>query len=105
MERSSLPAVRPLLRIIVLRTVDPAAHAAHLDAHVAWVRRHADAGTFLYCGSFENGKDGGAIIARTPTREALDAILAEDPFLVHGAATHEVLTMKVALGALAGTLA
>jgi uncharacterized protein YciI len=95
---------RPALHVVKLTTIDVMRHEEHLAEHKEWVRKHADAGAFLYGGSFENRSEGGMIIARTESRAALDTILREDPFLVHGAVMHEVTTFNVSLGCQAHTL-
>lgn len=96
---------RPVLHVITLRNTNLARHQEQLEPHVGWVRKHANAGVFLFAGSFETRSAGGMIIARTESREALDRILRDDPFLIHGVATHEVATFNVSLGAHAHMLA
>ncbi|MHA6885391.1 YciI family protein [Ralstonia pseudosolanacearum] len=57
----------------VLDRVLPA-HRAHLQAHYA-------SGHFLMSGPFFP-REGGGILARGESREAIDAIVARDPFVV-----------------------
>jgi uncharacterized protein YciI len=67
---------------------------AHMAAHRAWLEQHYAAGTFLASGPKEP-RSGGVILASAPSREALDAILADDPFQVHGLAKFEVTQFTV----------
>ena len=70
-----------------------------MDAHVAWLRSHYDAGLFVASGR-RVPRTGGVILARSGDRAALDAALAADPFAIHGAARFDVVeftpTMTVA---------
>ncbi len=61
----------------------------HLDAHVDYLKRHYADGTFLASGR-KNPRTGGVILARAASGEALEAILAEDPFHIAGVARYEV---------------
>lgn len=61
-----------------------------LPAHVEFLERHFGAGHFLAAGR-RVPRTGGVILARVLDRAALERILAEDPFAVHGAAEYEVL--------------
>jgi uncharacterized protein YciI len=63
---------------------------ALMQAHVDWLRRHYDAGLFIASGR-RVPRTGGVILARSGDRAALDAALAEDPFVTHGAASVDVI--------------
>jgi uncharacterized protein YciI len=89
---------KPLLYIIRLTNTDMSRYDEQIDGHRAWVNKYASGPTFLFCGPLEDHTVGGAIIAQAESREALDRILAEDPFLVNGVATHEVITLVVTRG-------
>jgi uncharacterized protein YciI len=88
----------PLLYIIRSTNTDLSRYDEHIDGHRAWVNKHAAGPTFLFCGPLEERTEGGAIIAQAESREALDRILAEDPFLINGVATHDVMTLVVTRG-------
>ncbi len=55
----------------------------HLDAHRAWVREHAELGVFIAAGR-EVPLQGGLLVAVGVTREAVNAIIAKDPFIMGG---------------------
>ncbi|WP_319542146.1 YciI family protein [uncultured Pseudodesulfovibrio sp.] len=50
-----------------------------LDEHVAYLKEEYALGHFLISGR-NNPRTGGIILAKTESREELDAILAKDPF-------------------------
>jgi uncharacterized protein YciI len=61
-----------------------------MDGHNAWIREGFEAGVFLAVGSLQPNA-GGGILAHGTTREALDARIAADPFVVEGVVTADVL--------------
>ncbi|MFP5077248.1 YciI family protein [Rhizobium sp. YIM 134829] len=77
-----------------------AAADAHLTAHVAWLTTGYEQGIFLASGR-KVPRTGGVILARG-ARSALDALLATDPFALHGVADYEVT--EVAFGTTADGL-
>lgn len=70
---------------VPLETVDK-----HLPAHVEWLHEHEAAGHFVVYGRLVP-RSGGVIVADLPSREALDEILYEDPFMKHAVGTYQVL--------------
>lgn len=62
---------------------------ACLDAHVAYLKAQYERGFFIASGR-KVPRTGGVIFAEMPSREALEAVLAEDPFYTEGVATFEV---------------
>jgi uncharacterized protein YciI len=68
--------------------------------HLEWIAKYSKEGTFLLAGRQTSGK-GGCIIAQTPTRDALDAILQEDNYIKADVARHEVIEVDFRSGALA----
>jgi len=62
---------------------------AYLDAHRAFLDRHFATGAFLASGP-KVPRTGGVILATVAEREALDRILAEDPFQKSGLARYAV---------------
>ncbi|WP_462169853.1 YciI family protein [Pseudoalteromonas xiamenensis] len=62
----------------------------HLEAHVAFLDKYYEAGVFLLSGR-KNPRTGGVILARADSQDALQAILAEDPFYAHAVARYDVI--------------
>lgn len=60
----------------------------HIDPHMDWVKDGYDRGIFLASGR-KNPRTGGVIFARG-TRAEIDAIVAADPFTIHGVADYEI---------------
>jgi uncharacterized protein YciI len=58
-------------------------------AHVEYLQRHYDDGTFLVSGR-QDPPVGGLILAGDVGRERLDEIIATDPFVTEGAARYHV---------------
>jgi uncharacterized protein YciI len=71
---------------------------AHLDAHRAWVREHAEAGRFIAAGR-EVPLTGGLLVAVGVNRNEVDAIIAADPFVTEGIAEYDVREYDVVLAA------
>lgn len=63
---------------------------AAMHDHVAWLQRHYARGTFLVSGR-KVPRDGGIIIATGHDRRAVEAIVAEDPFVARGLADARVI--------------
>jgi uncharacterized protein YciI len=62
---------------------------AHLEAHRDFLDRHFATGAFLASGP-KVPRTGGVILAAVAEREALDRILAEDPFQRNGLASYAI---------------
>ena len=56
------------------------------------------AGTFLLSGR-KQPREGGVILATAASREALEAVLAQDPFHVHGLAHYQVVEFVPSMAA------
>ena len=56
---------------------------AHMRAHVAFLKKHYAAGTFLVSGR-KIPREGGIIIAVGESRAQIEAIMRQDPFSAHG---------------------
>lgn len=63
---------------------------AHLAAHVEFLKRQYGEGCFIASGR-RVPRTGGVILARATSREALQDVLRQDPFLVNGVADYEVI--------------
>jgi uncharacterized protein YciI len=70
--------------------VDLAEIDAAMKPHVAWLDRHYQDGTFVASGR-KVPRDGGIILATAPDRAAVEAIVAEDPFVARGLAEARVI--------------
>ena len=76
--------------IVLLKFSDNKAKAgAHMDGHKAWIQRGFDAGTFLIAGGLQPNA-GGGILAHGVSRAALEALVAEDPFVAEGVVSAEI---------------
>ena len=58
---------------------------AHMAAHVAFLRKYYDAGNFLVSGR-QIPRKGGIILAVAESRDRVEALMREDPFVAHGLA-------------------
>ena len=66
---------------------------AAMKAHVAFLNTHYAAGTFVISGR-KIPRDGGIILAVGPSREAIEALMKEDPFCARGLATVRVIEFR-----------
>lgn len=77
--------------ILSLRYTAPVeAVDALLEPHVAWLRANHAAGHFLGWGR-KVPREGGIILARGESREAVAALAATDPFVAGGVAEVDVI--------------
>jgi uncharacterized protein YciI len=67
---------------------------AHLEAHRAFLAEQYAAGTFVASGPKEP-RTGGVILALAKSPCALQQIIAQDPFHVHGVAEYRVTQFHV----------
>lgn len=84
-------------------TAPVAAVDALLPAHLAWLETQTAAGRFLAWGP-KAPRTGGLIVARAQTREMLEALVAQDPYVTGGVARSTVIgwNPRFAVPALAG---
>jgi uncharacterized protein YciI len=66
---------------------------AQLAAHRAFLDTQYAAGVFLASGP-QIPRQGGVILARGVTREALQALLQQDPFAMHGLAEYTIVEFQ-----------
>lgn len=66
---------------------------AHMKAHMAFLRQHYAAGTFLVSGR-KVPRDGGIILAAGDDRAALEAIIGADPFVSQGLAEYRIIEFR-----------
>lgn len=66
---------------------------AHMRPHVAYLDKHYAAGTFLISGR-KIPRDGGVILAVAKSREELESIVQEDPFVSRGLADYRIIEFR-----------
>lgn len=66
-----------------------------MDGHKEWITQGFDDGVFLMVGSLQPNM-GGAVLAHGVTRDALEARIKDDPFVVEGIVTAEILEISPA---------
>ncbi len=77
--------------VLVVEYLVPLARIDELrPAHVEYLQRHYDDGTFLVSGR-QDPPVGGLILATDVDRARLDEIVATDPFVTEGAARYRVI--------------
>ena len=67
---------------------------AHMAAHVKFMKKYYNSGTFLISGR-KIPRDGGIILAVGGSRSAIEAIAHEDPFYEHGLADIRIIEFRV----------
>ena len=72
-----------------LATIDGA-----MRTHMAYLKKHYAAGTFVVSGR-KIPRDGGIILAVGKTREEIEAIAKEDPFCKLGLADFRIIEFRV----------
>jgi len=66
---------------------------AHMRPHMAFLKKHYAAGTFLVSGR-KVPRDGGIILATAKTRAEIEAIASEDPFCKLGLAEARIVEFR-----------
>ncbi len=66
---------------------------AAMKPHIAWLNRHYATGTFVMSGR-KVPRDGGIILAAGHDREAIEAIVREDPFVAGGLAEYRLIEFR-----------
>lgn len=79
--------------IELLYKADLAEIDVHMKAHVAFLKKHYDAGRFLVSGR-KVPRDGGIILALGESREQIEAIMREDPFIANDLADFRVIEFR-----------
>jgi len=72
---------------------DLAAIDAQMRAHMAFLKKHYAAGTFVVSGR-KIPRDGGIIIATGKSRQEIEAIVREDPFCKLGLAAFRIIEFR-----------
>ena len=79
--------------IELIYKVDLARIDKHMTAHVKFLKKHYAAGHFLISGR-KIPRDGGIIVAVGESRQQIEAIAAEDPFVTHALADVRVIEFR-----------
>jgi uncharacterized protein YciI len=66
---------------------------AHMSAHVVFLKKYYAAGHFLVSGR-KIPRDGGIILAVGKSREEIEAIVKEDPFVARGLAEFRIIQFR-----------
>lgn len=66
---------------------------AHMKAHVTFLNKHYASGHFLVSGR-KIPRDGGIILAVGGSREEIETIANEDPFVKHGLAEVRIIEFR-----------
>lgn len=65
----------------------------HMPAHMKFLKKHYDAGTFLMSGR-KIPREGGIIIAAGKNRDAIETIVKEDPFVSRKLAEFRIIEFR-----------
>lgn len=84
--------------VLLTCTVPLATIDEHVPAHREFLARQYAAGAFLLSGRRQPRGDG-AILATAASRASLEAVLAQDPFHVHGLARYDIVEFRPSLAA------
>ncbi|MBB5393775.1 MULTISPECIES: YciI family protein [unclassified Herbaspirillum] len=68
----------------------------HLEPHKAWLVNNLRQGGMIFAGPLDS-KTGGMILASCPNREALEAMMAQDPFIAQNVASYQAHACSPAL--------
>ena len=66
---------------------------AHMTAHVRFLKKYSASGHFLVSGR-KIPRDGGIIVAVGESREEIEAIVHEDPFITRGLAQFRIIEFR-----------
>ena len=79
--------------IELIYKADLAAIDAQMRAHMAFLKKHYAAGTFVVSGR-KIPRDGGVIIAAGKARAEIEAIVKDDPFVKLGLAEFRIIEFR-----------
>jgi uncharacterized protein YciI len=80
--------------IVELTYIRPLADLdAAMTAHMRFVRKHYADGTFLVSGR-KIPRDGGVIVAVAESRDAIEAVMRDDPFASQGLASVRIIEFR-----------
>lgn len=81
--------------VILLKFADKTKAPSLMAGHNAWLQRGFDDGLLLLAGTVQPAA-GGALLAHGATRDAVEAFVAQDPFVTEGVVTAEILDITPA---------
>ncbi|MCA0317925.1 MAG: hypothetical protein LCH88_07630 [Proteobacteria bacterium] len=81
--------------IATLKFADRSRASQFMEGHNNWLRRGFDDGVFLLAGSLQPGL-GGVILANNLSKAEFETRVQEDPFVVEGVVTAEILDVAPA---------
>jgi uncharacterized protein YciI len=76
----------------------PAKVDPHIPSHGAWVKRHLDAGIFLFAGPKRSGL-GGVILVKSISKPELQKLLAEDSYVQADVVDYQIVDFDCKLAA------
>ncbi|MFI5527023.1 YciI family protein [Kitasatospora sp. NPDC051853] len=77
--------------VVLLRfSANKAEATRYLTGHQEWIKRGLDEGVFLLVGSIQPGL-GGAVLAHGLSKEALEELVAADPFVAEDVVSAEII--------------
>jgi uncharacterized protein YciI len=79
--------------IELVYTADLAQVDGRMAAHVAFLKKYYASGNFLVSGR-KIPRDGGIIVAMGRSRDEVEAIMREDPFVKHGLANVRIVQFR-----------
>lgn len=79
--------------IELIYKVDLAEIDANMSAHVAFLNKYYASGNFLISGR-KIPRDGGIMLAAGKTRQQIQAIIEEDPFVSRGLADYRIVEFR-----------
>lgn len=79
--------------IELIYKVDLAEIDAHMAAHVRFLKKHYASGHFLVSGR-KVPRDGGIILAVGGSRQEIESIIKEDPFVRDGLADFRIIEFR-----------
>ena len=79
--------------IELIYTSDLSAIDEKMAAHMKFLRKYYATGNFLVSGR-KIPRDGGIIIATAKTRDEIESIVAEDPFVARGLARYRIIEFR-----------
>lgn len=85
--------MKPLFVIELLYKAPLTEIDAAMTAHVRFLKEHYAAGTFLVSGR-KIPRDGGIILAVGESRDAIEAVMREDPFCARGLADVRIIQFR-----------
>src|SRR3954465_441139 len=91
--RRKLNRMAHMFIIELIYKVDLAEIDAHMKAHVAFLKKHYASGHFLVSGR-KIPREGGIILAVGKSRDELQAIAEEDPFVARGLADFRIVEFR-----------